>query len=220
MRASTIGNSALIPVTGIEAVKWFALGAMLIEHVYRYVLDVFPFWVFLIGRSVFPLFALSLAFGLAGSWQTARPQRVIQRLLVWTVIAAAARAFVLPAMPLNVLFTLAAGCVVYLCALRGGWWSLLIAAVSCALSGFAEFGIFGAFAVAAAMAYADHRGRWWLAISLACVCASQAAIAPLAALPIAWAVSRVADGVPRVSGAFYWSYVGQWPLLAFLRVLS
>lgn len=95
----------------IEALKWLALAAMVVDHVAAvfYGRDV-PMLVELVGRIAFPLFAVVLGYNMA------RPGidlgRLLKRLLLFGAVATPAHAYLFAQAggwwPLNVLLTFAA----------------------------------------------------------------------------------------------------------------
>ena len=71
---------------GLEAAKWAAFAFMVCDHVNDYLLRDFVPILYLLGRLVFPMFALCLAFGLAGRGLLVL-DGTIRRLLIWAFIA-------------------------------------------------------------------------------------------------------------------------------------
>src|SRR5690606_26366846 len=92
----------------IEPMKWLGLILMLVEHASFYVFDVMTWPVYLVGRLVFPLFALALGLGIADKTLAQRFE-VFRRLVLWGAIAAGCGLAVRDPFPLNVLFTFALG---------------------------------------------------------------------------------------------------------------
>lgn len=99
----------------LEALKWLALGSMTIDHVNRHLLgDAYPVMM-QVGRLAMPMFCLILAYNLARPEARASGAavRVLQRIIIFAVPST------LPYMelnfasigwlPLNIMFTLAAG---------------------------------------------------------------------------------------------------------------
>lgn len=218
MRAFTIGDR--LTLAGVEAWKWAALAFMLLEHVFRYALDAFPFSVFALGRQVFPLFGLALGVALAGQWRSQRITSLIAKLLMWGALAGLARAFVLPLFPLNVLFTFALGIALY-----HGWRGnfllkglMLLGSVACGL--YVEFGPWGIWAIALFCAFGESRRPEFLAAGVGCVCIAQGTWLPLLSVPLAVTLELVADGLPRWRGGFYYAYALQWPLIAGVAWLA
>lgn len=224
MHALTAGRP-LVRAQSLEAIKWTALVLMLVEHVFYFVLERMPVSVMLVGRSVFPLFAMALAVGVSGIPAADREAwgRLLVRLLAWGIVAAAAGSLVRDALPANVLFTLALGLFVDI-AWRSGHWSRWFSVGAALLLGFAvEYGPCGVAAVALLCGWARDQGsrgglvQLGLAIGLICVANGNifAVFAPL----IAWALDRGELAIPRVPRFFYWAYAGQWPVFALLRGL-
>lgn len=220
MHASTTGDRPVIAAESLEAIKWLALVLMLAEHVCFFVFGVMPWTVFFLGRLVFPLFAIALAFGVAHK-TPAEKFDVVYRLAAWGCVASLASSLIRDALPLNVLFTFAFGVTLdsvwRLSGLRSWLLGLLILA-----GGFAvEYGPMGVVAVSAFMvaARADttRSAITFLLVGSLLICLANgnlfAAFAPLVAV----AISRGGIEVPRIKRLFYWTYAGQWPLFALLK---
>jgi len=214
MRASTIGNNGIvIPLAGLEAVKWAGLLCMTQEHVFRYVLGVFPFPVYVIGRMAFPLFAIALCRGVSNDQDVLR--RVVGRLVVFGAAAQAARLLVPSVVPdLNVLFTFALGLIAALVINRGlvG----LVAALCCvAASSFVEYGVFGVLFVMLLRIHCVTLRYTFLLAAAGCLAAANLSLVPLLAFFLAPALAYI--HLERVRCFFYWCYVAQWPLIWGLR---
>lgn len=110
----------------LEALKWLALAAMLVDHVNTAFFGHSVGWMLPIGRIAMPLFTLVLAYNMA------RPgvdlSRLLRRLLLVGMLSQPFHAVVLTGgawHPLDVLFTFAAGVAVILLAQRGRWFVLV-----------------------------------------------------------------------------------------------
>lgn len=214
MRALTAGRlvSFDIPLAGVEALKWFALVCMLQEHVMRFVFDAWPLWSYALGRLAFPLFAIALCRAV----DTRSELKVIQRLVVWGLIAQALRVgFDLQPEPLNILFTFALGLAGASFWWLGGRW-VLAAAVCVALGVFVEYGMLGVLFVLALRVFFVRLNASVLVLAVAALWLSQQAYMPLAAFLVAPIIAAAVSDVPRVRGIFYWVYALQWPLIGGL----
>lgn len=227
MQPSTIGHSApvaavpLIGVQALEAIKWLAVVLMLTEHFCHFVLGHLPYAVMATGRLVFPLFALALAVGCAHK-SNAERFVVVQRLLVWALVAALARVFLLDWVPLNVVFTLAAGLAVNVILGALGRGRFIYATPIVLIGSGMEFGSAGVLAVHFFCNFArDQSRRGWMdaVLASALVCLANGNFWALAAMPVAISISNADIELPRVKRLFYWSYVGQWPLFAAMKAL-
>lgn len=205
----------------LEALKWLALGAMLTDHVGRHLLGAPDGSVpFLVGRLAFPLFALVLGLNLAREGdRAARSARVALRLAAWGLVS------VLPSVwargqpeVVNVLVTLALGaglcwaidakapvpvriaaCIAFACA---SWW--------------VEFGVGGAFLVAAVYVFATRPDAGTALLALVLLAATgwlnlyfagwPAWWATVAAWPLAAVVRHLPLAMPRWSTFFYALY--------------
>lgn len=207
---------------GIEAAKWLAFALMVADHVNAYILpkaDFIPL-VYLLGRLVFPLFALCLAFGLSGRGSLVL-DATIRRLLVWACIAQVPWAYFTHGAGLNVLFTLAFGAMAYQAVFvrNLGWLRYTMAAGGFLLCFVAEYSLPGLVTVFGAMWFAESRSRYAGALALMGIAALQtqnatwfALLAPL----VFWAVYSHAE-LPRLRHAFYWMYPAHFVALGFVR---
>lgn len=226
MQRSTTGDIAIrepwISQRSIEPLKWLGLALMLIEHVCRYVLDVFPPVVYVLGRMVFPLFAIALAVGLRDS-DVVQRRNVALRLLVWGLPTAGIIYLVRDPVPLNILFTFAFGVTLHSVWRGVGRARVLVAVVMLLLGFVVEYGPAGVAAVALFCAAVREESRTELALHFAvgilAVCIANASWVPLLAPLVVAAVVTSGVEIPRVRRLFYWSYVGQWPVFAVLRGL-
>lgn len=108
-RPLTLGSGAL------EALKWLALAAMVLDHVNKWLYAGRLPHGYELGRLAWPLFAFVLAHHLAqpGALDGALPVRLLRRLLGWGLLATPPfMAIVGSWFPLNILFTLAAATIV------------------------------------------------------------------------------------------------------------
>lgn len=219
-------------VVGLEAIKWVAFALMVLDHVARYAIEGLGPVPWLLGRLVFPLFAIALGAGMARRKDLAD---MLLRLVVWGAVAQAAMLFAYPgARQLNVLFTFGAG--VAIAALIQKFGSAegrrpfaimlsLLGLLGAVLTACAsEYGPVGAALVASAIwAGRRHDGggaHWPSALTLtACVILltpiNGTAMAVLA-LPVAWAALRWPVELPRVRRLFYVGYAAQWAAVGAL----
>lgn len=203
----------------LEAIKWAALAAMLIEHVAHFAFGMRSGWPFIVGRAAFPLFSLALAVGLAG--KTIEEQwRAARRLGCWGLAAGFLVALVKEPAPLNVLFTFALGVGL------DAWWrgargyKLAVTVAALPLAFAVEYGPLGVAAVALLAAWARSqtwRAGWKFAASVAFVALVPGNALSLLWWPLALVIGRLFPNLPRGRRLFYWAYAGQWPLLAALR---
>lgn len=209
-------------VAGLESIKWLAFALMLIDHLARYAVEGLGPLPWLLGRLVFPLFAIALGVGVSRRRDLGD---LVFRLAVWGVVAQGAMLFAAPATrSLNVLFTFAAGVVFAqgLICRRLPW---LVGAVPALLISCAsEYGPLGAAMVAtaiwAARAHLDGARHWpsTLALVLAVGLLTPINGNPFAllALPVAWVLLRWPVELPRVRRLFYVGYAVQWAAVGAL----
>lgn len=210
-----------------EYCKWLGFLAMIADHYNKLVAipvlggdGLAGFNEF--GRLTFPLFAVALATGVSAATQGKRLQ-VVQRLMVWGLIATPVHVVLWWSPQLNVLFTLAAGLACYAIAREwttsrstqsmlaiGGW--LLIGA-------FSEYSLPGVLMVWAGCRFAAAPtwrswGIWCATVyTLGIINGNQWALAVVAVLAL---VSVSGITVPRVRGLFYWLYPGHMVALGLL----
>lgn len=216
MRRFTTGD-----LEGVEAIKWLAFALMLLDHLARYALHGLGPLPWLLGRLVFPLFALALGFGLA---RRRAYGDLFLRLVVWGCVAQAAMLWAAPGtFKLNVLFTFACGIVIAEAAFSrrtvlGVLFALAALVASCA----AEYGPVGALLVFAGIwygrAHSEKPAHWPSALAFAALVLMLTPINGTAfavlAMPAAWALMRWPVEIPRVPRLFYAGYVAQWCVVA------
>jgi len=128
---SKLNNGLVMDMGTMEALKWLAVILMTVDHVNRHLLHMAHPWMYNAGRIALPLFVFVLAYNLA------RPSavggtaaiRVLERLLPFAVISSQPYIELnmdgIGPLPLNVLFTLAAGtAIVALIECRTKWCTL------------------------------------------------------------------------------------------------
>lgn len=207
----------------LEAIKWFALVLMTLDHVSKYLFEHKLPACFELGRLAMPLFVFVLAYNLArpGSLAAGAHWRTGKRLAIYGLVAC------VPYMALGTVL--------------GGWWPLnimftLLAAT--AMCGLIEHGgrLQTTLAIAVFVIVGALVEYWWPALLLALACwlyckrpstgrliglvASTAALWlvnrnfwALAALPIILAAPRVTLRGPRVPHVFYVYYPAHLALL-------
>lgn len=221
MRVSMIGEvtgTKVSSLAGVEAVKWLAFALMLGDHLARYALPTLGAVPFVLGRLVFPLFALALGLGAGAARSDRSRHSLVFRLAVWGIVAQAAKQFAVPdTLELNVLFTFAAGVVIYhavVLRVAVHWWlgalGALVASCAC------EYGPVGALLVAGALWYGRTRHPGVLAavaVSVALIGIQNGTQFGLLALPVAWALLQWPIELPRIRRFFYGAYVAQWVVI-------
>lgn len=221
-----------MPWGTLEALKWLALGLMVLDHLNKYLAHGRWPGVFEAGRIVFPLFALTLCAGMARKIdqdpETGRAvvRRVMVRLTVAGLVASVpyialgrtVGAVAWGWWPLNVMFTWLAGIgVVALWDLKtsmGRFGAGLVFGLAGALVEFAWPGL-AVCAAAWALARRPDRLRWgaWIACVGALSIVNRNAWA-LGAVPVALVAYRVDLQVPRVRWLFYIAYPAHLTALA------
>lgn len=226
------------PHRGVEFAKWVAFALMVLDHVTIFVTDERPAWAYLLGRLVFPMFALALAYGLSRGGELSF-DAASKRLLSWALVAQIPYSFLIPGVSLNVLFTLWSGTFLYQAFCWPRWnfsrGFFVFLAVLC--SSAVEFGPVGVLCVVCAIGYArvavpaledrkdglvtnNPRVAWavgfWVCLTL--LHAINGTPAAMAGPFVFWACVKWGD-MPRVRHAFYWLYPAQWVVVAALRAV-
>jgi hypothetical protein len=207
---------------GLEAVKWIAFALMLCDHVGAFLLNYEYPALYLLGRLVFPLFALALAAGLRNVGELVHWD-VCKRLLMWAVITQIPYSALQQGGSLNVMFTLWFGAFVYgtIRYRRIGWirgFLVFAGSVGMALMEYGPVGV-GLVALCCLGACAESRlGRYAFWVPLTLLQAVNGVPVAMLAPGLFWLIRRYLE-VPRVRHAFYWLYPAQWVLLAAARVL-
>lgn len=177
-----------------NALKWLAIATMLVDHVGALLLPE-AFWLRVVGRVAWPLFALLVGVNLGARGVPAA--RYLPRLAVWAVPSQVA--FLLVGWSdLNIMVTLALGVIVW-GVLRGEfprWWL-----GGLALAPWTQYGVLGVLLVPL-LAAAVMRRRWHLAgLGLLTVLLSQGSFfwgfAAALAVACAGAVLAIAAAVGR-----------------------
>lgn len=224
MNARSLGavRVCMLSSGAVEALKWVALLAMVVDHVNAafYGRDLGA-WATIIGRVAMPVFSLVLAYNLA------RPGadlvRCLRRLFLFGVLSLPAHAYVFAVAggwwPLNILFTfaVAVGCVELMKRKRAGL------AVALFLVGGAavEYWWPGVALVVAAWAYfmrPQSGTAWTLAAAMLGLCVVNFNGWALLALPLVALAALVDVRVPRLRWVFWWFYPLHFVVIAFVLV--
>ena len=213
-RTVEFDNAALL------SLKVFAFLLMILDHV-----D----WLFSsghgvhagIGRLVFPIFGVILAFNLARIEPSKILRVVAPRLVLAGAVAQVPYFFLQGHMfPLNILFTLGLASFSYATARSGGWPVAIISVLAgSVVVDYAWFGVVGVVLCAGAFRTA-HEGlivaSWF--VFAAMLTAINGNVAALLAVPLLWIVSQVVQGdAPR----WKWLFLAGYPLhLAMLALVK
>lgn len=214
---SAHGRNEFADPSRLEAVKWLAVVAMVVDHVGLFLAPEVR-WLHEVGRFAMPAFALAFGIGMA---QSRDPLAAVLRLTVPALIAEIAFRVAVPGVPSNVLvlFMLAA-LVAKLVELLGGVIGAVIAAGVFVCLWFwpvIDYGALGwALVVGGYVAARGHRIAAYVASGLflgvlPSVGAFLGMLAVLVVLP--WRVV-----LPRVPGLLGWVYAGHLALLAAVAV--
>lgn len=203
---------------GLEATKWVAFALMIADHINGVIFDHASPTVYLLGRLVFPLFALALAEGLAAGGHL-RAHGALKRLLVWALVAQVPWSMFDQVDILNVLFSLAAGLAVYLGIFANlpSLRRVLYIGVGACGSLLCEYTLPGLVMVVGALWYRESdtwKSRSVFALGLVLLFASNGTWFQLLAWP-AFLGLRYVGNLPRIRHLFYYAYPAQWLVLAF-----
>lgn len=206
----------VIPDGTLEALKWFALILMTIDHVNTYVLDVKVPGMFAAGRMAMPLFAFVMACNLArpGALEKGLYRRTILRLAAVAMLATPIYiGFTGPVWrwwPLNIMFTLLAGACISGLLEHGGKGARAAAAVVFAAAGaVVDYLWFGLALYVASWLVCRQRSParllLWMAAGIALSWVNRNGWA-LLSLALILALQNVELKVPRIRYAFYLYY--------------
>ncbi len=197
----------------LEALKWFALVLMVLDHVNKYLFAASWSVVPELSRCVAPIFATVLGLNLSRPWALHRGvhARTAARLLVFALLATPATAALQGAWPLNSLFTLLAGTLVVLALQHNTAVHLAAGGIVCIAAGFgSDYGVVGVATVVCAFACGQcvtwGRVLAWVASVAAYVFVNDNVWA-LLAVPLLLAAPFVHGlKLPRVRWLFYVVY--------------
>lgn len=207
------GHRLQVADGSIEALKWIALVAMLLDHVNKYLFGATLPVLFELGRIAMPLFGFVLAYNLArpDASATGAHRRTARRLLAAGTISQLPYAALGGSLwPLNILFTLLAS-VLALIALQSGGRSRIwaVAALVTGAGMLVEFLWFGIANVLAAWWFCRKASPRRLAVWLASTAALGLVNGNLWSLMAPWLVlvaSQLDAGMPRHPRLFYAAY--------------
>ena len=213
----------------LEAMKWFALILMTLDHVNKYLLGYGQPWAFAVGRLVMPIFGFILAYNLArpAALVTGLYDRTMKRLALYGLVAAP--------------FFIGLG------GLAGGWWPLNIMFMLLVATNVAwlieqggivrRVGAVALFIFGGAMVefwwpgIAFVLSAWWYfktsnkAAIVVCILALATLYViienlwALAAIPVMLVAPMIKCQVPRIRHAFYVYYPAHLAVILFVSAL-
>ena len=173
-----------------------------------------------IGRIVFPIFAVVLAFNLARSDNADHLlSSVAPRMAAFGLLAMPAYVYLYDVYPANVMFTLAASVLVVSLVLERRW---LLAGLLFAVAGaWVDYGWFGIGGVVGAW-YLVQTGRGFLAPALVAVLVYpiNGTLWALVAVPLVAAAGCLQGSAPRLKWAFYAAYPLHLLAIACVKVFA
>lgn len=200
----------------IEALKYFALLLMTVDHVNKYLFNGTKDWMFSVGRLCLPIFVFVLAYNLSrpGTLENGVYLRAIKRLLIFGVIATvpytALGGLVEGWWPLNVLFTLCTlTATLYLIQLPNIWHKFAGVIVFIVGGSMVEFWwpalVFGV------AVWSYYRRASWPALLVALLAISSlwyinGSFWALTALPVIFLATQYDCSIPRLRWVFYAYY--------------
>lgn len=205
-------NPLVIADGTLEALKWFAVVLMVLDHVNKFVFNEASGVIYSLGRLVMPVFGFVLMYRLSRSsaLRCGVHRRVMLRLAVFGTLATPAFVALVGWWPLNILFMLLVATAFAALWARGGTMHRLAAIALFLLGGsVVEFWWFGLLACVAAWAYCRRPtiGRlvWWVAAASSLAFVNQN-LAALAAIPLLLSATQVDLPVARLRWFFYAIY--------------
>jgi hypothetical protein len=209
-------RTALSPMTvpsgTIEAIKWFALILMALDHVNKFVFNESLPFIYQAGRICMPLFCLVLAYNLANPSvsQNGTYQRVLTKMLLFGVLASPAFHAMVGFWPLNIMFMLFLAVLCMMLIDEGGALNIVLAvAIFIVCGAFVEFWWWGIGACLLAWQYFRTGSRWAVAalsLLIASVTIVNKNYYALLALPLFYFAQYVDLKIPRLKYAFYAFY--------------
>jgi TraX protein len=172
LRAPAVPHALPIENSTLEALKWFALVLMVLDHVNKYLFAASWSVVPELSRCVAPIFATVLGLNLSRPWALHKGAhaRTAARLLVFGLLATPASAALHGAWPLNILFTLLAGTLVVLALQHNTAAHLAAGGIVCIAAGFAtDYGVVGVATVVTAFACGQHASLARVLAWVACI---------------------------------------------------
>lgn len=196
-----------------ELLKWLAVILMTGDHVAKVIYGGYVPGLSEAGRVAFPLFALVMAYNLAQPG--ADVGKSVRRLGLWGAIAQPVHALTFGYwLPLNILLTFAVCAAAVYAAGQRQWIVLALAAAILPL--FVDYQWAGVgFVLLAWLGFRTRRPLLVLA-AFAPLCAFNANLWALAAIPVAMGLSRKTWAVPRGRWAFYGYYVAHLACIGLL----
>ena len=200
---------------GREFLKWVALLLMTGDHVNKALLDGAAPCLSDAARVVFPIFAFVLAWNLEhadpDAWARALRRLAIAGLLVQPLHAAAFGFWI----PVNILFTLAAG--LFVAGTAPAWLRLLVLIVG---AFFVDYQWSGVLFVVACVWVIRHADGWraWACLGFAAIplCLFNGNAWALLALPLLWWFGSLPAEMPRWRWTFLGYYAAHLAILALL----
>lgn len=196
-----------------ELLKWLAVILMTGDHVAKVIYGGYVLGLSEAGRVAFPLFALVMAYNLAQPG--ADVGKSVRRLALWGVIAQPVHALTFGYwFPVNILLTFALCAAAVYASGQRKWIGLVLAAAILPL--FVDYQWAGvAFVLLAWFGFRTGRPVLVLA-AFAPLCAFNANLWALAAIPVAVWLSHATWAVPRGRWAFYGYYVAHLACIGLL----
>lgn len=214
----------------VEALKWFGVILMTLDHVNKYLLHSTLPWAFAAGRLVMPIFGFVLAYNLArpGALASGVYERTMKRLALFGLIATpffiGLGGLVAGWWPLNIMFMLLAAAGITYLVEQGGFMRLAGAVALFVLGGaMVEFWW-------PAVAFVLFAWRWFktgsklavagCALALAALFVVNKNLWALATIPMMLAAPAIKLRVPRLRHVFYAYYPAHLAVILLVATLN
>lgn len=225
---SNLSNYRVMDPGTMEALKWLAVILMTLDHANRHLLHFAHPWMYNAGRLAFPLFVFVLAYNLARPTAVGGTVaiRVLQRLLPFAVISSLPYAELNMAgigpLPLNVLFTLAAGtAIVALIECPTKWRTLLAVFLFVSIGWIVDYQWNGLGLFIACWHFFRRPNLFWgaaMAMLLALLVQTNENYWALASVLVIAVSFAYRLPVKRIKGALYYYYPLHLYVLAVLKI--
>jgi hypothetical protein len=203
-----------------ETLKWIALACMLIDHINSAFYAREIAWMTPVGRIAMPLFTLVLGYNLARPGSD--PDRLLKKLLIFGLVAQPFHAILAMKgswLPLNVLFTFAAGIAYTQWVQKKNWTAAIALLVVATLT--VDYSFVGVLLLAASWFYFSNptpKSLTWLAVAIGGLCLFNNNFYALLGVAIFYSAAWWTFRLPRSKWLFWIVYPAHFALLIIIKL--